>query len=132
MRSIVLRGRGTELERLERLLRDVRAGDSRALVITGEAGVGKSALLEHLAASATGCEVARAEGVQAESELAFGTLHQLCAPLLRHLDRLPDPQRVALGTTFGLRTGPHPTASCWAWPCSASWPRLRPTVRSSA
>ena len=108
MRSIVLRGRGTELERLERLVRDVRAGDSRALVITGEAGVGKSALLEHLAASATGCEVARAAGVQAESELAFGALHQLCAPLLRHLDRLPDPQRVALGTTFGLRTGPAP------------------------
>ena len=108
MRSIVLRGRGTEVERLERLLRDVRAGDSRALVVTGEAGVGKSALLEHLAASATGCEVARATGVQAESELAFGTLHQLCAPLLRHLDRLPDPQRDALGTTFGLRTGPAP------------------------
>jgi DNA-binding CsgD family transcriptional regulator/tetratricopeptide (TPR) repeat protein len=104
----VLRGRGTELERLERLLRDVRAGDSRALVITGEAGVGKSVLLDQLVDRATGCRVARAAGVQAEAELAFAALHQLCTPLLDHIDRIPEPQRDAVATTFGLRTGPAP------------------------
>jgi len=103
-----MRGRGSEQERLERLLRDVRAGQSRALVVTGEAGVGKSALLEHVADEATGCRVARAAGAQAEAELAFATLHQLCSPLLDHLGAVPEPQSDALSTAFGLQNGPAP------------------------
>jgi DNA-binding CsgD family transcriptional regulator len=106
----VLRGRAPELERLEQLLRDVRAGDSRALVVSGEAGIGKSVLLEDLTdrATGTGCRVVRAAGIQAEAELPFAALHQLCTPLLDRLGHLPEPQRDALGTTFGLRTGPAP------------------------
>ena len=104
----MLRGRDTELERLELLLRDVRAGESRVLVISGESGVGKSALLEHLVEQSFGCRMARAAGAQAEADLDFAALHQLCTPLLGHLDRLPEPQRDALGTTFGLRAGPVP------------------------
>ena len=104
----MIRGRGAEQERLERLLGDVREGRSRALVVAGEAGVGKSALLEHVADAASGCRVVRATGVQAEAELAFATLHQLCAPLLGHLDALPGPQSDALRTAFGLQDGPAP------------------------
>ena len=104
----MLLGRKAELARVERLLREVRAGRSQALVITGEAGVGKTALLEHLVDAASGCRVARVAGVQAEAELAFGALHQLCTPLLDQLDLIPEPQRDALGTVFGLRSGPAP------------------------
>jgi DNA-binding CsgD family transcriptional regulator len=104
----MLRGRVREVERLEQILRDIRAGDSRALVITGEAGVGKSALIEHLVQRATGCGVARAAGAEAEETLDFAALHQLCTPLLVHLDDIPEPQRDAIGTIFGLRTGPAP------------------------
>ena len=104
----MLLGRKAELERVERLLREVGEGRSQALVITGEAGVGKTALLEHLIDAASGCRVARVAGVQAEAELAFGALHQLCTPLLDQLDLIPDPQRDALGTVFGLRSGPAP------------------------
>jgi len=103
-----MRGRGSEQERIEQLLREVRAGQSRALVVSGEAGVGKSALLEHVAERATGCRVARAAGVQAEAELAFATLHQLCSPLLDHLGAIPAPQSEALSMAFGLRHGPAP------------------------
>lgn len=100
-----LLGRSHESSSLDRLLEDVRGGQSRALVLRGEAGVGKTALLEYLAAKATGCRIARAAGVESEMELAFAGVHQLCAPLLTHLERLPDPQRGALGTAFGLSAG---------------------------
>ncbi|HEX6617053.1 MAG TPA: LuxR family transcriptional regulator [Gemmatimonadales bacterium] len=100
-----LRGRGSERASLDRLLDDVRGGQSRVLVLRGEAGIGKTALLEYLAANASGCRVARAAGVESEVELAFAGLHQLCAPLLSHLAHLPDPQRDALGTAFGLTAG---------------------------
>ena len=91
-----------------RLEAAVRAGESRALVVHGEPGVGKTALLEYLAGQASGCRVARAGGVQSEMELAFAVLHQLCAPMLDRLERLPAPQRDALRTALGLSAGPAP------------------------
>src|SRR6202023_1925109 len=80
----------------------------RALVLRGEAGVGKSALLEYLGQHASGCGLARAVGVESEMELAYAGLQQLCAPFLDRLERLPGPQRGALGTAFGLRDGDAP------------------------
>ena len=74
---------------LGRIIEAVRAGESRVLVIRGEPGVGKTALLDYLAGQASGCRVVRALGVQSEMELAFAGLHQLCAPMLDRLDRLP-------------------------------------------
>src|SRR4051812_17196544 len=103
-----LLGRSGETVTLDRLLEAVRAGESRALAIRGDAGVGKTALLEYVVEHAMGCRVARAAGVQAEMELAFAGLHQLCAPMLDRLDRLPGPQRDALGTAFGLSAGHAP------------------------
>jgi len=100
-----LRGRDAECAALDELIAAVRAGESRALVVRGEAGVGKSALLSHAMASATDLHVVEAVGVQAEMELAFASLHQLCAPMLDHLDRLPAPQCEALGIVFGLTEG---------------------------
>jgi DNA-binding CsgD family transcriptional regulator len=103
-----LLGRRGECAALDELVASVRAGPSRALVLRGEAGVGKSALLEYLARRATGCAVARAAGVESEVELAFAGLQQLCAPFVDRLDRLPEPQRDALGTAFGRRGGDAP------------------------
>jgi DNA-binding CsgD family transcriptional regulator len=104
----VLRGRDSECEALDRLLDAVRAGRSGALVVRGEPGVGKTALLEYALERASGCRVARAAGVQSEMELVFAGLHQLCAPMLDRLERLPGPQRDALGTAFGLARGVAP------------------------
>src|SRR3954470_2621067 len=103
-----LLGRRSEAATLDRLLEAVRAGESRALVLRGEPGVGKTALLEHAGEHATECRVAHATGVQAEMELAFAGLHQLCAPMLDRLERLPGPQRDALGSAFGLAAGHAP------------------------
>src|ERR1700691_4123360 len=103
-----LRGRGDECGALDRLVADARAGHSGVLVLRGEAGAGKSALLEFVVARAPECRIARAAGVESEMELAFAGLHQLCAPMLDHLDRLPGPQRDALGTAFGLSAGGAP------------------------
>src|SRR3954466_1028392 len=104
----MLVGRRTECEQLDGLLANLRSGASQALVISGEAGIGKSALLGDLVAKASACRVVRVAGVQAEAELAFAGLHQLCVPLLGQLDRIPAPQHDALTTAFGLRTGPPP------------------------
>jgi DNA-binding CsgD family transcriptional regulator len=93
---------------LDRFVAGVRAGDGRALVVRGEPGVGKTALLDYLAGRAAGCLVARAVGVQSEMELAFAGLHQLCAPMLDRAESLPAPQREALWTAFGLSAGPAP------------------------
>ena len=93
---------------LERLVAGVRAGQSRVLVLRGEAGVGKTALLRHLSTAASGCRIARAAGVESEMELAYAGLHALCAPMLGRLEQLPDPQRAALSTAFGLSAGPPP------------------------
>jgi DNA-binding CsgD family transcriptional regulator len=103
-----LLGRLKECEALDRLVEGVRAGRSGALVVRGEAGVGKTALLDYLVERASGCRVARAAGVQSEMELAFAGVHQLCAPMLDRLERLPGPQRDALGTAFGLSAGEPP------------------------
>jgi ABC-type transport system involved in cytochrome c biogenesis ATPase subunit len=90
-RAAELAGRRSERDALDRLLDAVRAGESRALVMCGEPGVGKTALLDYVAVQAQGYRVARATGVQSEMELAFAGLHQLCAPMLDHLDCLPVP-----------------------------------------
>ncbi|MGN9781402.1 helix-turn-helix transcriptional regulator [Nonomuraea sp. ZG12] len=103
-----LRGRQLECETLDRLVTSVQAGRSSVLVLRGEAGIGKTALLEHVRRSASGCRIARVAGVESEMVLAFGGLHQLCAPFLDQLHRLPEPQRDALGTAFGLRAGAPP------------------------
>src|SRR5271163_1421085 len=95
-RAATLRGRLDERGLLDRLIDAVRAGESQTLVLSGEAGMGKSALLDYVAGHASGCRVVRATGVQSEMELAFAGLQQLCKPLLDHLDRLPGPQRGAL------------------------------------
>ena len=104
----VLHGRRVEREALERLLDAVRGGQSRVLVVSGEPGVGKTALLESAIRSASGFRVMRAVGVESEMELAFAALQQLCAPLLDRLARLPAPQQGALGVAFGLRAGEAP------------------------
>ncbi|QFY07696.1 AAA family ATPase [Nonomuraea phyllanthi] len=103
-----LRGRQPECETLDQLVATVQDGHSSVLVLRGESGIGKTALLEHVRAGASGCRIARAAGVESEMELAFGGLHQLCAPFLDHLGRLPEPQRDALGTAFGLSAGSAP------------------------
>ena len=103
-----LRGRSSECETLDRLVENVRAGQSQVLVLRGEAGAGKTALLEYLLERASGCCLARAAGVESEMELAFAALHQLCAPFLDRLERLPGPQRDALSTAFNLREGVTP------------------------
>src|SRR3954470_23840588 len=100
----VLHGRHAEREALGGLLAVARKGQSRVLVVRGEAGVGKTALVESVIGSASGFRVLRALGVESEMELAFAALQQLCA-LLDRLDRLPAPQRDALGVAFGLRAG---------------------------
>src|SRR5260221_9612184 len=104
----VLLGRRGECEVLDGLLGAGRGGESRALVVGGEPGAGKTALLEYLAGRASGCRAAAAAGVQSEMELAFAGLHQLCAPMLDRLGRLPVPQRDALRTAFGMSAGPVP------------------------
>jgi DNA-binding CsgD family transcriptional regulator len=93
---------------LARFIDGVRAGESRVLVVRGEPGVGKTALLDYVAGRASGWRVARAAGVQSEMELAFAGLHQLCAPMLDCAERLPTPQREALLTALGIRAGPAP------------------------
>jgi DNA-binding CsgD family transcriptional regulator len=103
-----LLGRRSECETLDRLVQGVRSGQSRVLVLLGEAGIGKTALLEYTAGRASGCRIARAAGVEAEMELPFAGLHQLCAPMLDGLERLPDPQQDALRVAFGLQGGATP------------------------
>src|ERR1700750_885051 len=93
---------------LEQLVEALLAGQSRALVLHGEAGVGKTALLEFLAAQASNCRVVRAVGVESEMELAFAVLHQLCAPMFDLVAGPPPPQREALRTAFGISAGPPP------------------------
>jgi DNA-binding CsgD family transcriptional regulator len=101
----MLRGRRTERDALDRLLERVRAGESSVLVLRGEAGIGKTALLEYAAGRASQGRTIRVAGVESEMELAFAGLHQLCAPLLDGVERLPGPQRDALRVAFGLQEG---------------------------
>ena len=111
-----LLGRRSECEALDRLLTDALAGRSGVVVLRGEAGVGKSALLDYLSDRVTNWHVAGAVGVESEMELAYSGLHQLCAPMLDRLDGLPAPQRDALATVFGLSASPAPTGSWSGWP----------------
>jgi DNA-binding CsgD family transcriptional regulator len=103
-----LLGRQRERAALSQLLFDVRSGRGRALVLRGEPGIGKTALLEDLCARADDVVLARVAGIESEMELAFAALQQLCAPMLDKLAGLPDPQRAALGVAFGLETGAAP------------------------
>jgi hypothetical protein len=103
-----LHGRRGECEVLDRLVADVRAGQSRVLVLRGEPGNGKSALLDYLARRAVGCRVARVAGAEPETEMAFAGLHQLCAPFLGRLGHLPGPQRDALRIAFNMQDGNVP------------------------
>ena len=106
--ALALLNRLQERATIDDLLGELRSGRGRALVLRGEAGVGKSALLEHMVGAAADMQVVRAAGVESEMELAFASLHLLCAPLLDRLERLPVPQRDALGVAFGLREGGVP------------------------
>src|ERR1700722_557918 len=103
-----MRGRQDERAVLDRLREGARAGDSGVLVLRGEAGVGKTALLDFAIGSAADMLVVRASGVESEIELAFATLHQLCGPLLDRVEGLPAPQRHALEITFGMSEGLAP------------------------
>src|SRR4051812_25690170 len=103
-----LLGRRRECQTIDGLLDAVRRGESQALVVRGEPGVGKTALLEYAIDSAPELRVVRAFGIESEMELAFAGLQQLCASMLDRLECLPGPQRDALGTAFGLRAGETP------------------------
>ena len=101
-------GRTGELEILGRLIAKVRSGRSTVLVVRGEPGIGKTELLRHLIAEASGFWVARVAGVESEMELPFAGLHQLCAPMLGRLGSLAEPQRRGLSVAFGLAPGDSP------------------------
>jgi hypothetical protein len=103
-----LQDRKRERRTLDALVADLHSGRGCALMVHGEAGVGKSALLEYVAGTAAGMQVVRVAGVQSEMELAFASLHPLCTPMLDRLERLPAPQRGALEVAFGLREGSAP------------------------
>jgi DNA-binding CsgD family transcriptional regulator len=105
-----LLGRREECDELDELLDDVRRGESRALIIRGEPGIGKSSLLEYAARAATGFRIARAAGIESEIGLPYAGLQQLCAPMLDQREELPAPQRDALGVAFGLVAGETPDA----------------------
>src|SRR5258707_13926399 len=106
--SVVLVGRSEELGVLDALVEAVRRGESRVLVVRGEPGIGKSALIRDLTDAAVGVRGETAAGVESEMELPFDGLPQLCGSMLDHLDRLPAPQRDALGVAFWLRGGGAP------------------------
>ena len=103
-----LHGRRTECTALDTCVAVARAGDSQTMVLRGEAGIGKTALLDHVAGGSTDCWVLRAVGIESEMELPFAAVHQLVQPLLEGLERLPPPQRGALETAFGLTSGEPP------------------------
>src|SRR5258707_13245724 len=104
----MLLDRVDERAALGQLIDSARGGRSGALVVRGEPGVGKSALLDYAVGSSSGLRVARAAGVESEMELAYAAVQQLCAPMLDRLGRLPGPQRDALGVAFGLNAGDGP------------------------
>jgi DNA-binding CsgD family transcriptional regulator/tetratricopeptide (TPR) repeat protein len=107
-RPPAFRGRSSERDLLDRLLENVRGGQSAVLVVRGDAGIGKTALLRHCAERASGFRLAQIAGVESEMELPFAGLHQLCAPMLGQLDALPRPQQRALRVALGLESGDAP------------------------
>ncbi|MGW6276190.1 helix-turn-helix transcriptional regulator [Kribbella sp. NPDC055071] len=104
----LLRGRAREREQIDRALGAVRSGESAVLVLRGEAGIGKTALLRYCMSQASDCQVAQLAGVESEVELPFAALHQLCAPLLEEIPPLPEPQERALKVALGLADGSTP------------------------
>jgi len=106
--AVVLRGRADESAQIDRLLERAVGGLGGVLILSGEAGLGKTALLEYAIASASGMTVVRVAGIESEMELPWAALHQLCAPMLDRLERVPGPQSDALQTTFGLKPGTAP------------------------
>ena len=104
----VLIGRQEELEALGAALDKARKGQSSVIVVSGEAGAGKTAMLNQAVAGLSDMRIAHVAGADAEMELAFAGLHQLCAPMLDHLERLPTAQQDALGVALGLREGRAP------------------------
>src|SRR5260221_3443952 len=104
----MLLGRSKECEVIDRVLHAARSGRGGTILVHGEPGIGKSALLDYAAGAATGFQVLRAVGSEAEVDLAFAALQQLCAPCLASLERLPAPQRDALRVALGHTTGPAP------------------------
>src|SRR3981081_2810706 len=107
-RTPVFRGRARERQVLDGLLDRVRGGESAVLVIRGEAGIGKTALMRYCARQASGCRLVQIAGVESEMKLPFAVLHQLCRPTLGGLAALQEPQERALRVAFGLATGPPP------------------------
>lgn len=103
-----LRGRAHECEALENLVATVKSGSCQVLVLRGEAGVGKTALLDYVCDTASGFQIVHVVGVESDMELAFAGLQQLCAPLMTHLDAIPEPQREALNVAFGRGIGETP------------------------
>src|SRR3954454_36176 len=101
-------GRTSECRRIDALLAQARDGQSEVLVIRGEPGIGKTALLRYAARQASGLRIAQVEGVQAEMELPFAGIHRLCAPMLDRLKTLAEPQRRALGVALGVSAGDAP------------------------
>ncbi|MEV6414072.1 ATP-binding protein [Kribbella sp. NPDC051718] len=113
----VLHGRSRERQEIDRALGSVRGGESAVLVIRGDAGIGKTALLRYCADRASDCQVAQIAGVESEFELPFAALHQLCTPLLKDCPPLPEPQERALQVALGLAEGSTPAGS---WSVSPS------------
>ena len=107
-RTSAFRGRARERQALDGLLDRVRGGESAVLVIRGEAGIGKTALMRYCARQASGCRLVQIDGVEFEMELPLAALHQLCTPMLSCLAALPEPQQRALRVAFGLAAGPTP------------------------
>ncbi|NVN49273.1 helix-turn-helix transcriptional regulator [Mycolicibacterium hippocampi] len=107
-RGRALHGRNAETAALHEVTSTVRTGRPHVLVLRGEAGVGKTALLGYLLEQAEGVRCVQVSGVESDMEMAYAGLHQLCAPLLGHLDDLPPPQRDALSVAFGMGVGPAP------------------------
>ncbi|MEJ8661872.1 ATP-binding protein [Streptomyces sp. MS1.AVA.4] len=120
-----MQGRAEERRHVERMLANSRRGASSSLLLHGEAGIGKTTLLEHAAAHADGMRVLRVEGIESEMELAFGGLHQLLLPVLDLLDRLPGPQAGV------LRASPHPNGTCGRSIASTST-AIRPVCSAAA
>src|SRR6201982_1946587 len=107
-RTPAFRGRARERRALDGLLGHVRGGESAVLVIRGEAGIGKTALMRYCQRQASACGLAKIDGVGPEMELPLAALHQLCTPMLSSLDALPEPQQRALRVAFGLTSEPAP------------------------
>src|SRR6202035_159592 len=107
-RTPAFRGRARERKALDDLLGRVHDGESAVLVIRGEAGIGKTALMRYCARQASGCRLVQVDGVESEMELPLAALHQLCTPMLKGLAALPEPQQRALQVAFGSAAGPAP------------------------